>query len=778
MTGTVPDVVGTRWVTVQAEPGLYWPRYSGDATSMERWEEVDAHALTPLKGIILPERHDGDPWRGGIAWWQTAERTVEGGLCAPPVSFRQLHSVKRQRREQVAGVPSVSNANQLSVFEQAHLVELAANIEHAWDEGKAVCFATDGSHTLECRRQDGVIEWRAQVSSSWVWGITETSEHALDETVVRWMDIAFTVAAPPDGAKLGPSVFHDRKPSNWDGELYGIIGALRLLRQLPWTILRRGAVKIWSDSQAIEKVLARVKTEKEWRSLTCTQAWLDIRTMIQDWELAGGTISVLWTASHAEKRTSDRSKWTSIEVGNDLADKAALRARTQTQVLIEGDDQMQVKRGGIWRYRNADLELMRLDGPLKQTWKQLAGRHHLREMNKTRAYNANNVDERVLLWPKAAYAPLPFAFFRTQLIYGQLPSARVWHRNHKIAGPEAEICTLCQKQGKFKTDIWHILAECPAPGLIEIRRRHQTEVHRFISSQFSKMKALRAAILLGFKYSSGENGCLSLQSDGVTADTEEIIRAAGQCAVQTVVPGRVENEERPRRGEIGPQPSPWFGIFPRSWLDSGAQEIGVQEGRWRDDLGKEVNSLRRSLAGLSKLTIAGCRATWQVAGGLWAEVNRQEQQFLQAAHKVAIVVELRREAADREVLGAKAMWRAQEARAARRAAARRESLKGGKVRTARTFPVEWVAATWRAYGKAMLETGEKRRRRKNPTLGKQISMARQQSIGESIAIRDRALGWAAQPVKLSSSGKSKRPREEMQLIRSLFKRPKHANGVG
>jgi hypothetical protein len=500
--------------------------------------------------------------------------------------------------------------------------------------------------------------------------------------------------------------------------------------------------------------------------------------MMEDWELAGGIINILWTASHAEKRTSDRSKWSAIEFGNDLADRAALRARIQVKVVIEGNDQAQVKRGGIWSYRNADLEFVRLDGPLKQTWKQLAGRHHLSEMNKTRRYEAKSVDERVLLWPKAAYEPLPLAFFRTQLIYGQLPSARVWYRNHKIAGPEAEICTLCQKQGKFKTDIWHILAECPAPGLIEIRRRHQAEVHRYIISQFSKLKSLRAALLLGFKFSSGENGWLVLKSDGVTEDEDGIVSAAGQGHVQAdeIGPDQVESVERPRRGEFGPQPSPWFGIFPRSWLDSGAQEIGVQEGQWRDDLGKEVNSMRRALAGLSKLTIAGCRATWQVAGGLWAEINRQEQQFLQAAHKVAIVVELRREAADREVLGAKAMWRAQEARAARQAAAR--ELKGGKARTARTFPVDWVSATWRAYGKVQLETGEKRRRRKNLPFGKQLSQTRQQSIGESLVARDRALGLAAQPVKLSASGMRKRPREEMKLIRMLFKRPKNANGVG
>ena len=83
--------------------------------------------------------------------------------------------------------------------------------------------------------------------------------------------------------------------------------------------------------------------------------------------------------------------------------------------------------------------------------------------------------------------------------------------------------------------------------------------------------------------------------------------------------------------------------------------------------------MQRALAGLAKLTIAGCRTTWQGAGGLWAEVNRRDQLFLQESHRTAIILELRREAVDREVLGAQAMWRAREARAARRARATEEA---------------------------------------------------------------------------------------------------------
>jgi hypothetical protein len=250
---------------------------------------------------------------------------------------------------------------------------------------------------------------------------------------------------------VAPSAFHDRTPSNWDGELFGIIGTLRFLRRLPWTTARRGRVDIWTDSQAIEKVLERVKTEKEWRKLTCTQAWQDIRAMIEEWAMVeGGQIQTLWTASHAERRTSDRRLWSSIELGNDMADKAALRARLQVVRTIEGDDTAQLKRGGIWSFQKSNLTFVRIDGPLSATWKQQAGLHHLRKMNSTRKFDDKMLDIRPLLWAKASYLPLPFAIFRTQLLYGQLPSAKVWYRNHKVAGPEAEICSLCQKQGKDK----------------------------------------------------------------------------------------------------------------------------------------------------------------------------------------------------------------------------------------------------------------------------------------------------------------------------------------
>jgi hypothetical protein len=207
-------------------------------------------------------------------------------------------------------------------------------------------------------------------------------------------------------------------------------------------------VDIWTDSQAIEKVLEHVKTEKEWRKLTCSQAWHEIRALVEEWaESEGGCIQTLWTASHAERRTSDRRLWSSIELGNDLADKAALRARLQVIQTIEGDDRYQLKRGGIWHFQKDRLTFVRIDGPLGATWRQQAGLHHLKKMNSTRTFDEALVDIRPLLWIKAWYLPLSFAFFRTQLLYGQLPSARVWYRNHKVAGPEAEICSLCQKQG-------------------------------------------------------------------------------------------------------------------------------------------------------------------------------------------------------------------------------------------------------------------------------------------------------------------------------------------
>jgi hypothetical protein len=523
--------------------------------------------------------------------------------------------------------------------------------------------------------------------------------------------------------------------------------------------------------------------------------------MIEEWAMVeGGQIQTLWTASHAERRTSDRRLWSSIELGNDMADKAALRARLQVVRTIEGDDTAQLKRGGIWSFQKSNLTFVRIDGPLSATWKQQAGLHHLRKMNSTRKFDDKMLDIRPLLWAKASYLPLPFAIFRTQLLYGQLPSAKVWYRNHKVAGPEAEICSLCQKQGKDKVDVWHIISECCSPELASIRARHASEVLRFIATNFLKWPNLQTALLLEFKISDVSNGPCRLLSTGVLADCGEGDEAM-QCVSESL---DADAGELPKRGEIGPQPSPWFGIFPKRWMEIGAQCAGVQEGSWRPELGKEVNTMQRALAGLAKLTIAGCRTTWQGAGGLWAEVNRRDQLFLQQSHRTAIILELRREAVDREVRGAQAMWRAREARAARRAAAReaaaaaedtatdaaeparggasaagRRSGPGRRRRMARIFPLEWVPAQWRAYARQQLASAALRCRSKKPTLGQNQKPARQQSIAEAMAARDRAKGLVARPILFAPLGDArgaKRPARDLKLLQNLLKRPK--NGVG
>ena len=509
--------------------------------------------------------------------------------------------------------------------------------------------------------------------------------------------------------------------------------------------------------------------------------------MIKEWaDLDGGCIRTMWTASHAERRTSNRQLWSSVELGNDLADKAALRARLQVLHTIEGDDSAQLRSGGIWYYQKHNLTFVRIDGPLSATWKQQAGLHHLQEMNSRRQFDENLVDIRPLLWVKAWYQPLAFAFFRTQLLYGQLPSARVWYRNHKVSGPESEVCSLCQKQGRDKVDIWHIIAECSSPELATIRARHSAEVLRFIASNFLKWPNLQAALRLEFKISNASDGPCRLLSTSVTADGGDSGEAMQDDALAESVSdiSASGTDSFPKRGEIGPQPSPWYGIFPKRWMAIGAQCAGVQEGVWRPELGKEVNAMQRALAGLAKLTIAGCRTTWQGAGGLWAEVNRRDQLFLQESHRTATILELRREAADREVLGAQAMWRAREARAARRARAEEAAAAaagrrpGRSPRAPKIFPLDWVSAQWRGYAKQQLAAAALRSRLKKPTLGQNQKLSRQQSIGEAMAVRDRAQGVAAQPITFdwSKARGAKRPARDMKMLQNLLKRPK--NGVG
>ncbi len=146
------------------------------------------------------------------------------------------------------------------------------------------------------------------------------------------------------------------------------------------------------------------------------------------------------------------------------------------------------------------------------------------------------------------------------------------------------------------------------------------------------------------------------------------------------------------------------------------------------------------------------------------------------------------------------MWRAREARAARRAraalaaeeaaaaaagaaggasATRRRAGPGRRQRVAKNFPLEWAPAQWRAYARQQLATTALRCRSKKPTLGQNQKPARQQSITEAMAERDRAKGLVARPIPFDSLGDArgaKRPARDLKLLQNLLKR--HKNGVG
>ena len=140
------------------------------------------------------------------------------------------------------------------------------------------------------------------------------------------------------------------------------------------------------------------------------------------------------------------------------------------------------------------------------------------------------------------------------------------------------------------------------------------------------------------------------------------------------------------------------------------------------------------------------------------------------------------------------MWRVREARAARRARAEEgaeaAAVAAGAVfaaglrpgrgrRKAKTFPLEWVPAQWRAYARQQTAAAALRCRRKKPIFGQNLKPARQQAIAEVMAARDRAKGSAARPILFDSyrdSRGAKRPARDMKLLQNLLKRPK--NGVG
>ncbi len=144
------------------------------------------------------------------------------------------------------------------------------------------------------------------------------------------------------------------------------------------------------------------------------------------------------------------------------------------------------------------------------------------------------------------------------------------------------------------------------------------------------------------------------------------------------------------------------------------------------------------------------------------------------------------------------MWRAREARATRRArmmeeaeatavAAEAGSAAGlrpacRRRRVAKIFPLEWVPAQWKAYARQQTAAAAALRcRPKKPTFGQNQKPARQQSLAEAMAARDRAKGLGVRPIlfdSLSDSRGAKRPARDLKLLQNflMLKRPK--NGVG
>ncbi len=86
------------------------------------------------------------------------------------------------------------------------------------------------------------------------------------------------------------------------------------------------------------------------------------------------------------------------------------------------------------------------------------------------------------------------------------------------------------------------------------------------------------------------------------------------------------------------------------------------------------------------------------------------------------------------------------------ASAEQRAGRGRRLRVARIFPLEWVPAQWRAYARQQLATAALRCRSKKPTLGQNQKPARQQSVAEAMAARDRAEELIACPILFDSLG--------------------------
>ena len=445
---------------------------------------------------------------------------------------------------------------------------------------------TDGSYKERVHLEaDGRLQWASSAGCAWVVGETAAESR---ETASTWRLIR---SHGVHGRTAG-----ERNLSNYEAELYGIIGFLREWTALPWGRDRTwGTLCLWSDcATAVDLIQGRTtRLEVKWRRTAASPAWSEIQRILHGWS----DFQAAWIRGHADDK-ADAQPLTQIQHGNVLADQHAERGRLwaednqadQALGPLRTNLVPHLTSGAILWTASTALGPVTIEGNLAKGWRKLNGRklmHTFLQGGPHRAAQAGDPD--IKHWAKAALLNWLNTVFRSKLWGEYLPTADVHARNH--GGPSAlnglRICTLCQS-ADFG-DAWHAIGCCTHPELATLRL-----------SVAERLRAACGSITLA---------STQLRCRNAFADVEE----AGTW-------------NRPGAKGV---PNHWYGEFPFSWMHDAAAELGVRRGPRHSGGGesgeidpvRELKSLRLQLRILSQTAVKGAQEIWSTNCKLWRDAE-------------------------------------------------------------------------------------------------------------------------------------------------------------
>ena len=579
MSGVIPDT---------------WRSACAGAVAMEAQPKTNCLASATAQPSLEPE---GPPEKLGTPARPGSPARRRESVPSTTPALREQRSVSGQRKATpVPAAPLIrAKATPLDVDQQLSLCSWARQV---WAVGGTVTIVTDGSYKERTRLVNGRLCWSAAAGCAWVVG-SDSSEDGTGDPV--WQVIG--------SHGVHPATAGERPLSNYEAELYGIIGFFREWNTLPWgPDSCTGELCLWSDcGTAIDLILARAtRLEVRWRRTAASPAWSEIQQHLRRWP--GYTAA--WIRGHADS-SAGSAPLNFVQQGNVLADLHADRGRMwaedNAQVVPEGPQRpsltAHLTSGAIlWTGRSSSGPLT-IEGNLAKGWRKLNGLHHTnkyREERPLRLSRAGDLD--IKMWQKKAVLDWKSTVFRSKLWNDKLATADVHARNHD--GPSAlsdiRTCTLCLQADLG--DAWHAIGLCAHPTLA----------------------ALRISIAGKLRESAQRAG----KACPATAATWKHV--CDEFA-------RVNIDGRWDRPFKHGAPNHWYGEFPHDWMYNAAKELGVLvHGDSNTDPIRELKTFRLQLRSLSQEAVHGASEIWSAVCTLWREVELEGPKALAAARKTEL----------------------------------------------------------------------------------------------------------------------------------------------